>query len=89
MFTKDLSGYNISGTVPSSPTGLPASITKNNPAVKAYVNEYGYLKVKATADKLAVVFNCIDQSYGKAFDSIVIDLKTRTVIEGVKGVEPL
>ena len=83
-------GYNIKAQIPSDPTTkVPAGISANNPAVKAYAVAFGYLKIKVSQDKLAVVFNSIDKSYGNAFDAIVIDLKTHAVTENAIGVEPV
>jgi len=61
----------------------------SNTALRAYVETFGYLKIKVTKDKLAIIFNSIDSAYGPAFDSILIDLLTHNVTEGAKGVEPL
>ena len=47
------------------------------------------MKTKVGKDKLAVVFNSTDPSYGHAADTILLDLKTHQVTEGAKGVEPL
>jgi hypothetical protein len=84
-------GYNLSPFEQASdPTvKVPPALASGDPALKAYVKSFGYLKVKATKDKLAVIFNCIDTKYGNAFDSILIDLNNHSVTEGKKGVEPL
>jgi hypothetical protein len=83
-------GYNLSGFAKASDpaTKVPAEMAGNT-ALKAYVKSFGYLKIKVTKDKLAVVFNCIDAKYGNAYDSIVIDLLTHQVQEFAKGDEPL
>ena len=83
-------GYNYGHKGPSDPhVKVPSKMSTNDPSLQAYVNSFGYLKVKATQDKLAVIFNCTDPAYGPAFDSIAIDLKTHQVTEGAKGREPL
>ncbi len=83
-------GYNITtSTQASDPTvKVPPSMASNT-ALRAYVETFGYLKIKVTKDKLAIIFNSIDSAYGPAFDSILIDLLTHNVTEGAKGVEPL
>jgi hypothetical protein len=83
-------GYNLSpyGTASSPTEKVPASLAGNT-ALKAYIKSFGYLKIKVTANKLAVIFNCLEPAYGPAADSILIDLATHTVTEGVKGQEPL
>ncbi len=83
-------GYNYGRKGPSDPhLKVPANMTAKDPSLQAYVNSFGYLKVKVTAGKLAVIFNCTDPAYGPAFDSIVVDLATHQVTEGVKGRDPL
>jgi hypothetical protein len=83
-------GYNLGHKGPSDPhVKVPPAMATKDPNLQAYVNAFGYLKLKATADKLAVIYNCTDPNYGPAFDSILIDLKTKQVTEGVKGREPI
>jgi hypothetical protein len=84
-------GYNLSPyAIASDPNAkVPPSLAGKDPSLKAYIKAFGYMKVKATKDKLAVIFNCIDPAYGPAADSIVIDLATHVVTEGIKGREPL
>lgn len=80
-------GYNT-GKIGSDPNvKVPASL-KNNPGVRAYVNWFGYLKIKVTQNELAIVYNCTRSAYGPAADSIVIDLKTHSVKEYDKADEP-
>jgi hypothetical protein len=83
-------GYNLQGYAKASDPNVkvPPDLA-TDPSLQAYMKTFGYLKIKATADQLAVVFNSIDASYGAAVDSIVIDLKTHAVTEGKKGREPL
>jgi predicted phosphodiesterase len=84
-------GYNLDPyAIASDPNAkVPSSLSGKDPALQAYIKAFGYMKVKATASQLAVIFNCIDPLYGPAVDSIVIDLKTHIVTEGKKGREPL
>lgn len=84
-------GYNLSPyAIASDPNSkVPQSLAGTDPALQAYIKAFGYMKVKATSSELAVIFNCIDPTYGPAADSIVIDLKTHIVTEGKKGREPL
>jgi hypothetical protein len=84
-------GYNLTPTAPASdPTvKVPQKLSQNNPALRAYIKAFGYLKIKVNNTKLAVVFNSIDPAYGHAADSVVVDLTTHQVTEGAKGVEPL
>ena len=84
-------GYNLSPYgIPSDPNvKVPPSLAGKDPSLQAYIKAFGYLKVKATPGKLAVIFNCTDPAYGPAADSIVIDLATHVVTEGIKGREPL
>jgi hypothetical protein len=81
-------GYNI-GKFASDPTKkIPQSVA-NNPGVRAYVNYYGYLKLKVTQNELAIVYNSISSDYGSAFDAIVLNLKTHEVTENEIGKEPI
>jgi hypothetical protein len=83
-------GYNLSAFAKASdPTKKVPDGMAANTALKAYVKSFGYLKIKVSKDKLAVVFNCIDTAYGNAYDSILIDLLTHQIQEFAKGVEPL
>jgi hypothetical protein len=83
-------GYNLSPYAKSSdPTVKVPPALAGDPSLQAYMKTFGYMKIKVTADQLAVVFNSIDPAYGSAVDSIVIDLKTHVVTEGKKGREPL
>lgn len=82
-------GYNLSPFEKGSTPGVkvPPALAGNT-ALKAYIKSFGYLKLKVTKTQLAVIFNCIDPTYGSAVDSIVIDLATHNVTEGVAHVEP-
>ena len=84
-------GYNLAMTsAASDPTvKVPQQLAQNNPTLRAYINAFGYLKIKVNSSKLAVVFNSTDPAYGHAADSVVVDLSTHQVSEGSKGVEPL
>jgi hypothetical protein len=83
-------GYNLSPYAKASdPTVKVPPSMANDPSLQAYMKTFGYMKIKATATQLAVVFNSIDVSYGIAADSIVIDLQTHAVTEGKRGREPL
>jgi len=84
-------GYNLSpyGIASDPNVKVPPSLAGKDPSLQAYIKAFGYLKVKATSGKLAVIFNCTDPAYGPAADSIVIDLATHVVTEGIKGREPL
>ena len=83
-------GYNLSPYAKASdPTvKVPPTMT-GDPSLQCYMKTFGYMKIKATATQLAVVFNSIDATYGTAVDSILIDLQTHVVTEGKKGREPL
>lgn len=84
-------GYNLTPTAPASDPNVrvPAALAQNNPALRCYIKAFGYLKIKVSSGKLAVVFNCIDSAYGHAADSVIVDLGTHQVTEGQRGVEPL
>jgi len=84
-------GYNLTPGSPASDPSVkvPQSLAQNNPALRAYIKAFGYLKIKVNSNTLAVVFNSTDPAYGHAADSVVVDLKTHQVTEGAKGVEPL
>lgn len=87
-------GYNItpnsSFSPPSDPNAkVPQQLAQNNPALRAYIKAFGYMKIKVRSDKVAVVFNSTDPAYGHAADTILLDLKTHQLTEGPKGVEPL
>jgi hypothetical protein len=84
-------GYNLTATSPASDPSVkvPTQLAQNNPALRAYIKAFGYLKIKVNGTKLAVVFNSTDPAYGHAADSAVVDLATHQVTEGAKGVEPL
>ncbi|HEY8781440.1 MAG TPA: metallophosphoesterase [Mucilaginibacter sp.] len=83
-------GYNLSPYEPASNPGklVPPALAGNT-ALRAYIKSFGYLKIKVTSNKLAIIFNCIDPAYGPASDSILIDLATHVVTEGISGREPL
>jgi len=83
-------GYNLSpyGKASDPNVKVPPSMS-GDPSLQAYFKTFGYMKIKATSDQLAVVFNSVDPNYGPAADSIVIDLKTHAVTEGKKGRESL
>jgi len=83
-------GYNLSpfGKASDPNVKVPPSMS-GDPSLQAYFKTFGYMKIKVTADQLAVIFNSIDANYGAACDSILIDLKTHVVTEGKKGREPL
>ena len=81
-------GYNT-GALASDPSRkFPSSLSKN-PGARAYVNYYGYLKIKVTENELAVVYNSISKDYGTAFDAITINLKTHAVTENAINKEPM
>jgi hypothetical protein len=83
-------GYNLlSAAKNSSPNQKVPAALQHVQGLKAYIKAFGYLKVKATKNKLAVIFNCLDKTYGDAADSIVIDLQTHQITEGTKNKEPL
>jgi hypothetical protein len=84
-------GYNLTPTSPASDPNVkvPQKLAQNNPALRAYIKAFGYLKIKVNSTKLAVIFNSTDPAYGHAADSVVVDLNTHQVTEGAKGVEPL
>jgi hypothetical protein len=84
-------GYNLTPTAPASDPSVkvPQKLAQNNPALRAYIKAFGYLKIKVNSTKLAVIFNSIDPAYGHAADSVVVDLQTHQVTEGPKGVELL
>jgi hypothetical protein len=84
-------GYNLTPSAPASDPNVkvPQNLAQNNPALRAYIKAFGYLKIKVNSSKLAVIFNSTDPAYGHAADSVVVDLNTHQVTEGAKGVEPL
>jgi hypothetical protein len=84
-------GYNLTPSAPASDPNVrvPQALAQNNPALRCYIKAFGYLKIKVSTGKLAVVFNCIDSAYGHAADSVVVDLNTHQLTEGARGVEPL
>ncbi|HLZ16853.1 MAG TPA: hypothetical protein VKQ08_07425, partial [Cyclobacteriaceae bacterium] len=84
-------GYNLSPFEQASDPNVkvPSTLAQKYPGLRSYVKAFGYLKVKVSKSKLAVIFNCTDSQYGMAADSIVIDLKSHIVTEGKKGVEPV
>jgi hypothetical protein len=84
-------GYNLTpgGTASDPNIKVPQALAQNNPPLRAYIKGFGYMKIKVSSDKLAVIFNCTDPAYGHSADSIIVDLKTHQITEGAKGVEPL
>jgi hypothetical protein len=77
-------GYNLTSSAPASDSKqkIPAAVAKGDPNYKAYVNDFGYLKITVNSAQISVVFNCTNPTYGPAWDSIVVDLKTHKVTDG-------
>ena len=69
-------GYNLTPSAPASDPNVkvPQKLAQNNPAMRAYIKSFGYLKIKVNGRKQAVVFNWCTPAYGHAADSVMVDL---------------